>query len=94
MISPQHHNKTFAQADKIITFFHRSPLRHASLREQQKKVYVKHRSSLALAMPGGRQRTMLHLKARELSTSGQVRMSWMTILIIDTTFRFRREDLL
>jgi hypothetical protein len=95
-------SETFTQATKIISFFHRSPLQHAFLREQQKKSYGEHRSLLSSVITRwGSQYTMLH----SIHRSQEALRVWadedesgdrkaIAGVVLDPTFRFRLEDLL
>lgn len=54
-----------AQANKIVTFFHRSPLQHATLRRYQKQIYGHEKSLLGSVITRwGSQYTMLHSVSR------------------------------
>ena len=95
-------SETFTQAGKIITFFHRSPLQFASLREQQIGTYGEERSLLSSVITRwGSQYTML----QSIHRSQEALRAWadedesndkkgISKIVLDPTFRFRLEDLL
>lgn len=108
LLSSSRFSDVFNKANQIISFFHRSPLKYAQLRQFQQQVYGCHKSLLGSVITRwGSQYTMLRSIWRsheallqwadkeEGQESNRVKGSGLAVvnILLDTTFRLTLEQL-